>query len=93
MRALVLASLLALAACPGPSRTVAPPPDQPASLDDVEWIVGDDGKLRRVPRSGIRLLAHGIPARIPRLRAAGNAIVPVLGAEVIRALMETLEHR
>jgi len=61
--------------------------------DDVEWIVGHDGKARRVPRTGIRLLADGIPARIPRLRAAGNAIVPVLGAEVIRALMETLEHR
>jgi DNA (cytosine-5)-methyltransferase 1 len=56
--------------------------------DDVEWIVGHDGKLRRVPRSGIRLLAHGIPARIPRLRAAGNAIVPILAAEVLRALRE-----
>ena len=56
--------------------------------DDVEWIVGYDGKLRRVPRSGIRLLAHGIPARIPRLRAAGNAIVPILAAEVLRALRE-----
>ncbi len=61
--------------------------------DDIEWIVGYDGKLRRVPRSGIRLLAHGIPTRTPRLRAAGNAIVPVLGAEVIRALMDTLSDR
>jgi DNA (cytosine-5)-methyltransferase 1 len=56
--------------------------------EDSEWIVGYDGKLRRVPRSGIRLLAHGIPARIPRLRAAGNAIVPQLAAEVLRALRE-----
>jgi DNA (cytosine-5)-methyltransferase 1 len=56
--------------------------------DDVDWIVGYDGKLRRIPRSGIRLLAHGIPARIPRLRAAGNAIVPQLAAEVLRALRE-----
>lgn len=61
--------------------------------DDHDWIVGYDGKLRRIPRSGIRLLAHGVPARIPRLRAAGNAIVPVLGAEVVAALMETLSHR
>jgi DNA (cytosine-5)-methyltransferase 1 len=56
--------------------------------DDVEWIIGYDGKHRRVPRSGVRLLAHGIPARIPRLRAAGNAIVPALAAEVLRALRE-----
>ncbi|MBX3713045.1 MAG: DNA cytosine methyltransferase [Lysobacter sp.] len=54
--------------------------------DDHGWIVGYDGRLRRVPRSGIRLLAHGIPARIPRLRAAGNAIVPQLAAQVLRAL-------
>ena len=56
--------------------------------DDVEWIIGYDGKLRRVPRAGVRLLAHGIPARISRLRAAGNAIVPALAAEVLRALRE-----
>ena len=61
--------------------------------DEHDWIVGYDGKARRVPQSGIRLLVDGVPARIPRLRAAGNAIVPVLGAEVIRALMETLSHR
>ena len=61
--------------------------------DEHDWIVGHDGKARRVPQSGIRLLVDGIPARVPRLRAAGNAIVPALGAEVIRALMEMLSHR
>ena len=61
--------------------------------DEHDWVVGYDGKARRVPQSGIRLLADGVPARIPRLRAGGNAIVPVLGAEVIRTLMETLSHR
>jgi DNA (cytosine-5)-methyltransferase 1 len=46
-----------------------------------------DGKYRRI-KPGIRLLAHGIPARVPKLRAFGNAIVPHLAAEVIRAYMD-----
>ncbi len=56
--------------------------------DGVEWRRGADGKTRRV-KSGIRLLAHGVPARVGRLRAYGNAIVPPLAAEVIRAFMES----
>lgn len=56
-----------------------------------EWLVCGDGKARRV-EPGIRLLADGIPAeRVARLRAAGNAIVPPLAAEVIRAFMEAAE--
>ncbi|WP_363798438.1 DNA cytosine methyltransferase [Lysobacter firmicutimachus] len=50
------------------------------------WATGRTLAGRRVPESGIRLLAHGIPARIPRLRAAGNAIVPQVAAEILRAL-------
>lgn len=79
------------------------------------WIVGHDGKARRVGtrirrladglpagmaglRAGddaaqgevemIPLLAHGVPARAGKLRAFGNAIVPQLAAEVIRAWMD-----
>lgn len=41
----------------------------------IEWVIGADGKARRV-KSGIRLLAHGVPARVGKLRAFGNAIDP-----------------
>ena len=55
---------------------------------DHIWLTGADGKSRR-SKSGIPLLAHGIPNRVGRLRAYGNAIVPPLAAEVIKAFMET----
>ena len=57
---------------------------------DHEWILGADGKARRA-QSGLPLLANGVPARVGRLRAYGNAIVPPLAAEVVKALMETLD--
>ena len=43
-----------------------------------------DGKARRIEPS-IEPLAHGIPARVGRLRAYGNAIVPQVAAEVLKA--------
>ncbi|MDP9572409.1 UNVERIFIED_ORG: DNA (cytosine-5)-methyltransferase 1 [Agrobacterium larrymoorei] len=52
------------------------------------WRSGADGKARRV-EPGIRLLAHGVPARVGKLRAYGNAIVPQVAAEVIGAYMES----
>lgn len=54
---------------------------------DADWITGADGKARRV-KPGVRLLAHGLSNRVGRLRGYGNAIVPPLAAEVIRALMD-----
>ena len=57
--------------------------------EGAEWIIGADGKARRVEPS-IRLLAHGVPARVGRLRAYGNAIVPQVAAEVIAAYMESV---
>ena len=53
---------------------------------DAIWLNGADGKTRRA-EPNIRLLAHGVSARVGKLRAYGNAIVPPLAAEVIRAFM------
>lgn len=55
------------------------------------WLTGADGKARRV-KPGLRLLAHGFPNRVAALRIAGNAIVPQVAAEVIAALMETIDE-
>jgi DNA (cytosine-5)-methyltransferase 1 len=51
------------------------------------WLTGADGKSRRA-QPGISLLAHGIPNRVGKLRAYGNAIVPPLAAQVIGAYLD-----
>lgn len=51
------------------------------------WLAGADGKARRA-QPGLPLLAHGIPGRVGRLRAYGNAIVAPLAAQVIAAFMD-----
>ena len=48
-----------------------------------------DGKARRV-ESGTFPLAHGVQARMGKLRAYGNAIVPQVAAEFVRAYLETV---
>lgn len=49
-----------------------------------------DGKTRRIPTEPAFFpLAHGIPARVVRLRGYGNAIVPQAAAEFIAAFMDT----
>jgi DNA (cytosine-5)-methyltransferase 1 len=63
------------------------PVEAAGAWSDHAWIIGHDGKARRVEPS-IRLLAHGVPARVGRLRAYGNAIVPQVAAEVIGAFMD-----
>jgi DNA (cytosine-5)-methyltransferase 1 len=61
---------------------------RPGFWDDWELIGPDPaGKYRRL-KSGIRLLVNELPARVPKLRALGNAISPELAAEVLRAWME-----
>jgi DNA (cytosine-5)-methyltransferase 1 len=58
------------------------------------WHVYDilpclDGKARRI-EPGTFPLAHGVPARVGRLRGYGNAIVPQVAAVFIRAADATL---
>lgn len=53
----------------------------------AEYLTGPDGKARRFEPS-IRLLAHGVPARVGKLRAYGNAIVPQVAAEIIKAYLD-----
>jgi len=48
-----------------------------------------DGKSRRIPAEPAFFpLAHGVPARVVRLRGYGNAIVPPLAAEFVKACCE-----
>ena len=56
--------------------------------DDHVWLTGSDVKSRR-SQPGLPLLAYGVSNRVGKLRAYGNAIVPPLAAEVIKAFMET----
>ena len=55
---------------------------------DADWLHCRDGKWRPV-EPGTFPLAHGVTARVGRLRAYGNAIVPQVAAEVIGAYLET----
>jgi DNA (cytosine-5)-methyltransferase 1 len=52
--------------------------------DDLEWLPCTDGKARPT-KPGLFPLAAGLSARVGKLRAAGNAIVPQCAAEFIRA--------
>ncbi len=54
---------------------------------DADWLHCRDGKWRPV-ESGTFPLAHGASARVGRLRAYGNAIVPQVAAEIIQSFME-----
>jgi DNA (cytosine-5)-methyltransferase 1 len=58
---------------------------------DVEWLPCSDGKYRPV-EPGTFPLAQGVPGRVGRLRGYGNAIVPQLAAEFIKASVESLEE-
>lgn len=56
---------------------------------DADWLGCRDGKFRPVEPCTFPL-ANGIPARVGRLRGYGNAIVPQVAAEFIKAFMRSV---
>lgn len=58
------------------------------SISDV--ILCRDGKWRPV-EPGTQPLAHGLSARVGRLRAYGNAIVPQVAAELVAAYLDVAD--
>ena len=69
--------------------------EQAGPWDNCVLIPCADGKARPTPdpESGILPLAHGIPGRVGRLRAYGNAIVPPLAATFIMSYMEICNEK
>jgi DNA (cytosine-5)-methyltransferase 1 len=61
----------------------------PGPWSDAEWIACTDGKARPA-QPGSFPLAHGVPDRVGKLRAYGNAIVPQVAAAWIRVVMDAL---
>jgi DNA (cytosine-5)-methyltransferase 1 len=54
-------------------------------------ILCKDEKIRRIPvEPSLFPLAPRLPGRVGQLRAAGNAIIPLLAAKFIKAIMEEL---
>ena len=53
---------------------------------DADWLFCQDGKWRAV-EPGTFPLAHGVPARVGRLRGYGNAIVPQVAQTFIEAYL------
>lgn len=61
------------------------------SVEGCQYIECTDGKApvwRRLPPPGVRWLGNGIPARVAKLRALGNAIDPRPTASFITAYVE-----
>ena len=57
---------------------------------DADWLSCRDGRWRPA-RPGSFPLAYGVPHRVAKLRAIGNAIVPQVAAEILGVVMEALD--
>jgi DNA (cytosine-5)-methyltransferase 1 len=63
-----------------------------ASIGSRQVIECPGGKWRTLPPPRVRWLGNGIPTRVAKLRAFGNAIVPQVAAEFIAAYMDTVAN-
>ena len=61
------------------------------SWSDAEWIRCTDGKTRPA-QPGAFPLADGVPGRVGRLRAYGNAIVPQVAAAFVTAALDAIGY-
>ena len=73
----------------GPGGVECRPDPHNGFWSSADWLVCRDGKFRPV-EPGTFPLANGIPARVGRLRGYGNAIVPQVAAEFIKAFMRSV---
>ena len=58
---------------------------------DADWLFCRDGKWRPV-EPGTFPLAHGVSARVGRLRGYGNAIVPQVAAAFIESYLDVINQ-
>ena len=80
---------------PDGSRLAAEVPGAGCEVDpwrNPEWLPCSDGKARPT-QPGLFPLAHGVPGRVGKLRAAGNAIVPQVAAHFVRSFMDAANVR
>ncbi len=70
---------------------LVPPGSTRGAWEAADWLYCQDGKHRPV-EPGSFPLAHGAPARVGRLRAYGNAIVPQVAATFISVVMEAIRQ-
>lgn len=64
-----------------------------AGINGCQYVESPDGKWRRLPPPRVRWLGNGIPARVAKLRAFGNAIDPRPAAQFIAAYMDTTQEQ